>query len=86
MEDFMNASESKQQYNISEEELKQIQLIQQDLIGEVARICKKCGIHFNMVGGWEPFVIKDTYHGTTMLILDFSERNTRNSGRPVKRN
>ena len=51
MEDFMNASESKQQYHISEEELKQIQLIQQDLIGEVARICKKCGIHFNMVGG-----------------------------------
>lgn len=41
----------KQQYHISEEELKQIQKIQQELIQEVARICKKCGIHFNMVGG-----------------------------------
>lgn len=40
-----------QQYNIPEEELKQIQDIQKDLIREVARICKKCGIHFNMVGG-----------------------------------
>lgn len=40
-----------QQYHISEMELKQIQEIQQDLICEVARICKKCGIHFNMVGG-----------------------------------
>ena len=41
----------KQQYHISEEELKQIQRIQKELIQEVARICKKCGIHFNMVGG-----------------------------------
>ena len=40
-----------QQYHISEEELKQIQTIQQDLIGEVDRICKKCRIHYNMVGG-----------------------------------
>ncbi len=40
-----------QQYYISEEELRQIQKIQQELIGEVKRICKKCGIHFNMVGG-----------------------------------
>ncbi len=46
----MNVSESKQ-YDISAEELKQIQLIQQDLIKEVVRICKKCDIHFNMVGG-----------------------------------
>lgn len=41
----------KQQYCISEEELEQIQIIQQELIQEVARICRKCGIHFNMVGG-----------------------------------
>ena len=46
----MNISENRQ-YHISEEELKQIQAIQQDLIQEVARICRKCGIHFNMVGG-----------------------------------
>lgn len=39
------------QYNISEKELRQIQDIQQDLIRELTRICKKCGIHFNMVGG-----------------------------------
>lgn len=38
-------------YDLNEEELKQIQEIQKELIGEVRRICKKCGIHFNMVGG-----------------------------------
>lgn len=39
------------QYYMSEEELKQLQEIQMDLIREVKRICEKCGIHFNMVGG-----------------------------------
>lgn len=38
-------------YDLDDEELKQIQEIQRELIGEVKRICKKCGIHFNMVGG-----------------------------------
>lgn len=38
-------------YDLTDEELKQIQEIQKELIGEVRRICKKCGIHFNMVGG-----------------------------------
>lgn len=41
----------KNQYYISEEELKQLQRVQQDLIREVKRICRKCNIHFNMVGG-----------------------------------
>ncbi len=47
----MDNQQEKQQYYISEEELKRLQATQQDLIQEVARICKKCGIHFNMVGG-----------------------------------
>ncbi len=38
-------------YQISESELKQIQAIQIELIEEVDRICKKCGICYNMVGG-----------------------------------
>lgn len=38
-------------YDLDDEELKQIQEIQKELIGEVKRICTKCGIHFNMVGG-----------------------------------
>lgn len=38
-------------YDLNNEELKQIQEVQKELIGEVSRICKKCGIHFNMVGG-----------------------------------
>lgn len=38
-------------YSLSSAELKQIQDIQKELIREVMRICKKCGIHFNMVGG-----------------------------------
>ena len=36
---------------ISEEELKQIQKIQVELIAEVDRICRKNHIHYNMVGG-----------------------------------
>ena len=47
----MGRQQKTQQYDISEEELKQIQAIQQEIIQEAARICKKCGIHFNMVGG-----------------------------------
>lgn len=47
----MKKPEKEQQYYISEEELKQIQEIQQELIREVVRICRKCEIHFNMVGG-----------------------------------
>ena len=47
----MNIQQKKEQYEISKLELKQIQAIQQELIQEVARICRKCGIHFNMVGG-----------------------------------
>ena len=41
----------REEYNLNDEELKQIQEIQKELICEVKRICKKCGIHFNMVGG-----------------------------------
>ena len=40
-----------QQYYISEKELEQIQAIQLDLIQEVSRICRKCGISYNMIGG-----------------------------------
>lgn len=38
-------------YVLSDEELKQVQCIQKELINEVKRICKKCNIHFGMVGG-----------------------------------
>ena len=41
----------KQQYQMSEEELKKVQQIQQELIQEVQRMCEKVGIHYNMVGG-----------------------------------
>lgn len=47
----MKALSKQQQYYISEKELKQIQSVQQELIQEVAKICRKCGIHFTMVGG-----------------------------------
>ncbi len=40
-----------ERYELTDEELKNVQEIQKELIGEVVRICKKCGIHFNMVGG-----------------------------------
>ena len=38
-------------YQIDDAELQKIQEIQKELIAEVDRICKKCGIHYNMVGG-----------------------------------
>ena len=47
----MDRQRRHQQYYISEEELKRIQAVQQELIQEVERICRKCGIHFSMVGG-----------------------------------
>lgn len=47
----MGGKISKERYDLTEEELKQVQEIQRELIGEVKRICQKCGIHFGMVGG-----------------------------------
>lgn len=41
----------KKPYIMSQEELRQVQLIQLDLINEVDRICKKLNIRYNMVGG-----------------------------------
>ncbi len=40
-----------QQYILTDDELKQVQEVQRELIREVKRICQKCNIHFNMVGG-----------------------------------
>jgi lipopolysaccharide cholinephosphotransferase len=39
------------QYELSADELQQLQSIQKELIAEVQRICHKHHIHFNMVGG-----------------------------------
>lgn len=38
-------------YQLTDEELRRIQLTQVELICEVDRICKRRGIHYNMVGG-----------------------------------
>lgn len=48
---MVDTNTNREGYQISEEELKQIQEIQIELIQEVDRICKKCHIHYNMVGG-----------------------------------
>lgn len=47
----MNEKAMRDGYDLTEEELKRVQEIQRELIREVKRICQKCGIHFNMVGG-----------------------------------
>lgn len=41
----------RQSYQLTQEELRQVQLTQLDLICEVDRICKKMNIQYNMVGG-----------------------------------
>lgn len=42
---------ARQGYQITDEELLAIQKVERELITEVDRICKKCGIRYNMVGG-----------------------------------
>lgn len=36
---------------LSKEELRKLQLIELELLKEVDRICKKCGIHYNIIAG-----------------------------------
>ena len=40
-----------EQYIMTQDELHKLQKIEIELLQEVDRICKKCGIHYNMVGG-----------------------------------
>ncbi len=39
------------EYFLSNEELRQVQRIQLEMLEEVDRICKKCGIHYNVIAG-----------------------------------
>ncbi len=47
----MDISVKREGYQISDDELLVLQQVQQELISEVDRICTKCGIRYNMVGG-----------------------------------
>ncbi len=39
------------EHSLTNKELEQVQEIQKELLCEVKRICRKCNIHFCMVGG-----------------------------------
>lgn len=47
----MDRVEQSKQYVMTEEELRAVQLVQVELLEEADRICRKCGIHYCMVGG-----------------------------------
>lgn len=47
----MDILTDRKSYQPTPEELRKIQLTQLELIQEVKRICRKCNIHYNMVGG-----------------------------------
>lgn len=47
----MDITVNRDGYQLTPEELRKIQLTQLELIQEVDRICRKCNIHYNMVGG-----------------------------------
>ena len=38
-------------YELSEKELRELQMIQLDMLCEVDRICRKCNIHYNIIAG-----------------------------------
>lgn len=38
-------------HHLSEQELRQVQLIQLEILKEVDRICRLCGIHYNIIAG-----------------------------------
>ena len=43
--------------------LRQLQMIQLEMLVEVDRICKKCGIHYNIIAGT---LLGAVRHGTMM--------------------
>lgn len=51
LKDNLRSINMPQQYVLTQDDLKEVQKIQKELISEVQRICNKCGINFNMVGG-----------------------------------
>ncbi len=40
-----------QEYQLTQEELRKLQMVQLEMLEEVDRICKKCDIHYNIIAG-----------------------------------
>ena len=48
---YLHRKNGGQMLEINNEMLRQIQMVQLEMLEEVDRICKKCNIHYNIIAG-----------------------------------
>ena len=74
-------------HHLTQEELRQVQLIQLEMLQEVDRICTLCGIHYNVIAGTLLGAVRhgDISLGMMTQMWLWFEKNMKNFGLPVRR-